>query len=90
MTTPTISTEYEVEKFGRGLDGKWFGFGARRFRSLSEARSHFERFAAQQHDVLCNGVRIDLRTRKGRVVIATVGGRLHNATAIRELDSAAQ
>lgn len=78
---------YEVEKFARGLGGQWFGFGARRFREYAVAREYFERFAADQVDVLSNGIRIDLRTRKGRRLLATVGGRSHEATVIREVAS---
>lgn len=80
-----MGTQYEVEKFARDGDGKWFGFGARRFSNLAEAREYFEAFAAEQARVLDNGLRIDLRTRKGRKVIAEVGGRIENATEIREI-----
>lgn len=76
--------QYEVEKFGRGTDGKWFGFGARRFSNIDEARDYFSQFAAAQKDVLSNGIRIDMRERKDRRVIATVGGRLNNPTEVRE------
>lgn len=82
-----MTTQYEVEKFGRDGQGKWFGFGARRFQDLTAARAYFEKFATDQHDVLSNGLRIDLRVRKGRRVLSTVGGRLHDATTIRNLDS---
>jgi len=67
---------YEVEKFGRGMQGKWFGYGARRFATLEAARAYFERLAAEQSDALDNGLRIDLRERKGRRVLAEVGGRI--------------
>lgn len=76
---------FEVEKFGRGRDGKWFGCGAKRFETEPEARDYFVDFAAEQRDVLSNGVRIDMRTCKGRKLIATVGGRLEGATEIREV-----
>lgn len=81
--------QFEVEKFGRGGQGEWFGFGARRFASESAARTYFERFAAEQVDVLSNGIRIDLRVRAGRRVLATVGGLLDSAAAkrIREVQS---
>ena len=75
---------YEVEKFGRGGDGKWFGCGAKRFKTEAEARACFVAFADDQKEVLSNGLRIDLRVRKGRRVLATVGGCLENMTAIRE------
>lgn len=81
----TIQYQYEVEKFARGSQGQWFGYGARRFGGLDVARSYLERFADEQAGVLGNGIRIDLRTRKGRKVIATVGGRMHDATTIREV-----
>jgi hypothetical protein len=69
-----MSTQYEVEKFGRGAQGHWFGFGARRFADLAGAREYFEGFAADQERVLSDGMRIDLRIRKGRKVLAQVGG----------------
>lgn len=75
---------FEVEKFIRGGDGKWFGCGAKRFKTETEARTYFAAFAAEQKEVLSNGIRIDLRIRKGRKTIATVGGQLENATEIRE------
>lgn len=75
---------YEVEKFGRGLNGNWFGYGARRFADLASARAYLEAFAASQVDVLGNGIRIDLRERAGRKTIATVGGRITDPTTIRE------
>lgn len=74
---------YEVEKFGRGSDGKWFGFGAKRFPDLGAAEAYFVEFAAAQHEVLNNGLRIDLRIRKGRALLAVVGGRMTDATTIR-------
>lgn len=80
-----MTIQYEVEKFARGSQGQWFGYGARRFGGLAEARAYLERFAAEQANVLGSGIRIDLRTRKGRTVIARVGGRLHDATTIREV-----
>jgi hypothetical protein len=76
---------FEVEKFSRGGDGKWSGCGAKRFKTEAEARAYLVEFAAYQKEVLSNGIRIDLRIRKGRRTIATVGGRLENATEIREL-----
>lgn len=80
-----MTIQYEVEKFGRGSQGQWFGYGARRFGGLDAARAYLAQFAAEQASVLGNGIRIDLRTRKGRTVIATVGGRMHDATTIREV-----
>lgn len=77
-------SQFEVEKFARGNDGKFFGMGARRFADADAARAYFESFAAEQARVLSSGIRIDLRQRKGRRVIATVGGRSHEATTIRE------
>lgn len=77
---------YEVEKFGRSGDGKWFGFGARRFGDIAQARDYFMAFASGQKRVLSNGIRIDLRERKGRKVLAIVGGRLTDPTIIRHLD----
>ena len=47
------------------MQGQWFGFGARRFATLESARSYFEAFATSQSRVLDNGIRIDLRARKG-------------------------
>jgi len=81
------ASSYEVEKFGRGLDGRWFGFGARRFGDADAARSYFEAFVAEQACVLDNGIRIDLRVRAGRKVIATAGGLLDldAARRIREV-----
>jgi hypothetical protein len=80
-----MTTTYEVEKFARGTNGQWFGMGARRFIAVAEARSYFEQFAGEQKAVLSSGIRIDLRVRKGRRVIATVGGRSQDAATIREL-----
>ena len=80
---------YEVEKFGRGGAGRWFGFGARRFASEPAARAYLASFAAAQADVLGNGIRIDLRVRAGRRVLATVGGLLDatRCLTIREVAS---
>lgn len=79
------TTQYEVEKFGRGGNGSWFGYGARRFGNLAEAETYFRSFAADQASVLNNGLRIDLRVRKGSIVLLTVGGRMHEPTVIRDL-----
>lgn len=81
----TTTTTYEVEKFCRDTKGQWFGRGARRFTTLAAAREYFTSFAAEQHDVLSNGIRIDLRERRGRRVLATVGGRLSHPAVIREI-----
>ena len=82
-------SQYEVEKFARGNNGEWFGFGARRFASESAARAYLARFAEDQAPVLTNGIRIDLRLRAGRRVLATVGGLLDRVAAkqIREVQS---
>lgn len=77
---------YEVEKFARGLDGRFFCCGARRWASLDDAMEYFRRFADAQKNVLGNGIRIDLRVRKGRKVLASVGGVMHNPTVIRVFD----
>lgn len=77
--------QYEVEKFARGGNGQWFGMGARRFGDEGAAREYFAGFAAEQAGVLGNGIRIDLRRRAGRQVIAQVGGRGNNPTEVREL-----
>ena len=61
---------FEVEKFGRGGNGEWFGFGARRFPDLANAEAAFLAFAASQASVLGDGLRIDLRRRKGRMTLA--------------------
>lgn len=79
------TTQYEVEKFGRGCNGSWFGYGARRFGNLTEAEAYFRSFAEEQSSVLGNGIRIELRIRKGRVTLLTVGGRMHEPTLIRDL-----
>lgn len=83
--------QFEVEKFGRADKGEWFGFGARRFADEAKARAYFEAFAREQAAVLSNGIRIDLRVRAGRRVLATVGGRLGavEARQIRELATVA-
>ena len=84
---PKNQNQYEVEKFSRGTDGKWFARGARRFDSLEAASAYFANFVADQCGVLDNGTRIDLRIRKGRKVLATCGGRIdvEGAHAIRWL-----
>lgn len=79
-----MSKQYEVEKFARGNDGKFFGMGARRFSNLADAREYFDEFRAEQSAVLGNGIRIDLRVRAGRKTIASVGGTLGDATVVRE------
>jgi hypothetical protein len=76
MLKTMTKTQYEVEKLQRGGNGQWFGRGARRFTSLGSATAYLESFAAEQRDVLDNGTRIDLRERRGRKVLATVGGLL--------------
>jgi len=78
-TNTTAEPQYEVEKFARGEGGKWFGFGARRFLGRRAAEEYFARFAAEQAAVLSAGVRIDLRARTGRRVVAVVGGLLDHA-----------
>lgn len=84
-----MTKQYEVEKFQRGMDGKYFGRGARRFRSLTEAREYFEDFVAGQQDVLDNGLKIILRERAGRKTLAVAGGLLDAAQAklIRWVDA---
>lgn len=70
---PGGAGQYEVEKFYRGADGKWHARGARRFKDLESAKRYLERFAEEQKEVLGRGIRIDLRERKGRKVIMSVG-----------------
>ncbi len=84
-----MTTTYEVEKFGRGNKGQWFGFGARRLATLAEATTYLESFAEEQSAVLGAGIRIVLRTRKGRRTLAEVGGRDSGCrTAIRWAEGA--
>ena len=76
---------YEVEKFSRGARGEWFGLGARRFADLAAARTYFNDFRTAQSAVLGNGIRIDLRERASRKVVATVGGQMIAPCAVRDL-----
>ena len=79
---------FEVEKFMRGNDAKWFACGARRFRDETSARQYFADFVDDQRRVLGAGLRIDLRVRAGRTLIARAGGILgDDAARIREVGS---
>jgi hypothetical protein len=83
----TDTSTYEIEKFARDGQGRWFGMGARRFATLPDADAYFAEFAASQSRVLSNGLRIDMRTRKGRTLIACVGGTMTDPATIRRFEA---
>jgi hypothetical protein len=81
-----MKMKYEVEKYARDSQGQWMGFGAKRFPELSVAREYLASFANEQKNVLGNGTKIELRQRKGKRLLAIVGGRMENPTIIRDID----
>lgn len=78
-----MKTTYEVEKFYRDNQGQWCAAGAKRFAAREAAVAYFASFRESQRDVLSNGIRIDLRERRGRKVLMQVGGFLERPTEVR-------
>lgn len=60
--------------------------GRQTLRIPRSGRRLLRLFRESQRDVLSNGIRIDLRERKGRKVLMQVGGRLEGATIVRSFE----